>query len=193
MKKLLATALFATCLSAMTASALGPTGKFGVGLRVGAPVGFDAKYWLDGVHSLNFALGWTNNYGPNRYGYSDSRCYDGAFYANNRGYCNGERYDNFYGYGYGYDNFHLHGDYIWHNFNVIHAAFPIPLYFGVGGQYEYLRYYSDSWLGLRGTFGIDFMPNRIPFDFFAEITPAFWVMPGPDFTIYGGVGARFWF
>ena len=35
-------------------------GKFGAGFRLGAPTGFDFKYRLNPVNSVNFALGWNS-------------------------------------------------------------------------------------------------------------------------------------
>jgi hypothetical protein len=190
MKKI---AIWAWLAAALPGAVMDQSGKLGLGLRLGAPTGIDLKYWLCNKNALDFALGWGAGYWRNPYGDLDSRCYDNGFYNNNRGYCNAYRGD-YYDYNdrYVYSSFHLHGDYLIHNFEVIKATFPIPLYYGPGLQYEYLRHY-DSWLAVRGTVGLDFMPRNIPFDFFVEITPLFWFLPGPNFDIYGGAGARFWF
>ncbi len=190
MKKILAFAFILTCLPPAYAT---QGGKFGAGLRLGTPSGFDFKYWLNNRDALGFALGWGSSYLGNRYGYNDSRCYDANFNDNNRSLCNNARFDYYNRYGqFGYSSFHLHADYLIHNYNVIKTSFPMPLYYGPGVQYEYLRHY-DAWLAARGTLGLGFMPRDIPFDFFVELTPVLWFLPGPLFDMYGGLGARYWF
>ncbi len=190
MKKIYACFFLLACLPPTYAT---QGGNFGAGLRLGTHFGFDFKYRLNTRNAIGFALGWGSSNFGNRYGYSDGQCYDANFYDSHRSYCNGIRFDYYNRYGqYGYSSFHLHADYLIHNYNVIKASFPMPLYYGPGVQYEYLRYYS-AWLAVRGTIGLDFMPPNIPFDFFVELTPVFWFLPGPLLDMYGGVGARYWF
>ncbi len=177
------------------AQANGQPGKFGLGFELGDPYGFNAKYWLNSRDAMDFVMGWHSwGYGGPR-AYGDSRCYGDGFYNNNRNYCDNQAYNYYDRYdGYNWDVFHFHTDYIVHNFSIIHAAIPIPLYYGAGIQYEYWKnYHYSNWLGMRGTGGIAFMPRTIPFDFFFELAPVFWVIPGPKFALNGGVGARFWF
>jgi hypothetical protein len=185
----------AFCMSA-PAHADGQPGKFGLGFELGDPYGFNAKLWLNRLHAMDFVMGWHGlGYGNGPRGYGYDRCYDNGFYNANRGYCDGAPYfyDGRYD-GYGWDIFHFHVDYLIHNFNLIHATIPIPVYYGFGVQYEYWKsYYYTNWLGMRGTIGLDFMPRTIPFDFFFELAPVFYVLPGPQFAVNGGIGARFWF
>lgn len=170
-------------------------GKLGIGLELGDPTGINMKYWLTGRAALDFVVGW-NSWGYNNsdyygYYYGDGRCNDGNFYNNNRPYCQGVY--NRHGEN-GWSNFHFHIDYLVHRFDVIRASVPIPLYFGGGVQYEYRRWWGDqSWIGGRGTVGIAIMPRTIPFDFFFELAPVLYILPGPDFDVNGGIGARFWF
>lgn len=47
-------------------------GKFGIGLELGAPTGFNGKYFLTGDRALNFGLGWIDDtyYYDGRAGYN---------------------------------------------------------------------------------------------------------------------------
>lgn len=186
-------ALLGLTLGLMTQSASAQpgdrAGKFGLGFELGEPTGFNAKYWLDNRNALDFVVGW-NSWGHRGYdSYRDGRCYDGNFRNNTWPYCRERELD-----GYRWDQFHFHFDYLVHRFDIIRAQIPIPLYYGGGIQYEYRKYWEDlSWLGVRGSVGIALMPKTIPFDFFFELAPVFYVLPGPEFNLNGGVGARFWF
>jgi hypothetical protein len=191
-----AIALFSLLCLGQMAHANGTPGKFGLGFELGDPYGFNAKLWLNRLHAMDFVMGWHGmGYGNGPQGYGDDRCWGDGFYNNNRVYCDGGRYNYYDRYnGYGWDVFHFHVDYLIHNFNIIHATMPIPVYYGFGAQYEYWkRYYYTNWLGMRGTVGLAFMPRTIPFDFFFELAPVFYILPGPDFAVNGGLGARFWF
>jgi hypothetical protein len=170
------------------AASEGKAGKFGLGFELGDPTGFNAKYWLTNLNAFDFVVGW-NSWGRDRNIYSHEACYDGVYYTNHRGECDDWRTD-----GYGWNQFHFHLDYLLHRFDIIQASIPLPLYYGAGLQYEYRQYWiDDSWVGVRGTFGIAFMPKTIPFDFFFELAPVMYVIPAPDFDVNGGIGARFWF
>lgn len=186
------------CLLGLSLTAMAPmadaqsgnrAGKFGLGFELGEPTGFNAKYWLDNRNALDFVVGW-NSWGyRGRDYYRDNRCYDGNFRNSTWPYCRDRELD-----GYRWDQFHFHFDYLAHRFDIIRAQIPIPIYYGGGVQYEYRNYWPDqSWLGVRGTAGIALMPKTIPFDFFFELAPVFYVLPGPDFNLNGGIGARFWF
>jgi len=178
-------------LSAISPShAAGKAGQFGLGFELGDPTGFNGKYWLTSKNALDFVVGW-NSWGYGRSVYRNGNCYNGNFRANNPDLCYDSRVD---GYGYGWDNFHFHMDYLVHRFDIIKASIPLPLYYGAGVQYEYRKYWEDiSWLGVRGNFGIAFMPTSIPFDFFFELAPVMFILPAPIFDLNGGIGARFWF
>jgi hypothetical protein len=110
---------------------------------------------------------------------SPTLCFDGAAYY--------DRYGR-----YGNRDFLFTGDYLFHNYKAIKASIPIPVYYGLGAQYLYVRD-IDSYIGVRGTFGAALEPRSIPFDFFFELSPALWLYPEPDFDLQAGLGARFWF
>jgi hypothetical protein len=177
----------------------GKAGKFGLGFELGDPTGFNAKYWLTNLTAFDFVVGWNSwgGYGNGPQGYNDSRCYGDGFYRDNRNYCLDGRYNYYDRYDEaGWDIFHFHADYLIHNFNVIHASIPIGLFYGFGVQYEYWRrYYYANWVAARGSFGVDFTPKTIPFDFFFELAPVFYIIGKPQnhFDVNGGIGARFWF
>ena len=104
----------------------------------------------------------------------------------------------------------VYGDYQ-HKFgNIIHggpSAVLIP-YIGVGGvlvvsnrsDYETRGYrYFDSGksasvaLGVRVPFGIEWRPEDLPLDVFAEIAPGITIIPGTYVFAQGGIGARYFF
>jgi len=169
--------------------------KLGLGFQLGAPSGLNAKYWLSNRTAVNAVVGWNSAGFNNPSGYYRDACYDNSYYKNNRLDCDRESYRYYDRRGSrGWDVFHIHADYLIHNFSAIRASVPVPIYYGIGAQYENLRdYYYGNRFGPRGTFGIAIIPRTIPFDFFIELSPVLWLLPDPDFDVYGGIGARFWF
>lgn len=167
--------------------------NLGIGFRVGSPAGLSVKYRLSREQALSFGIGWGGRYWHDYDRYYDGNCYNDAFYRDNRAYCRDRAYGYYDRYGrYGYRDFMFSGDYLIHNYKAVKASIPIPLYYGVGAQYLYVRD-VDSYIGIRGTFGAAIEPRSIPFDFFLELSPALWLFPEPDFDLQGGLGARFWF
>jgi hypothetical protein len=161
--------------------------NFGLGLVLGDPTGFTAKYWTSSTTALDFGLGWSGYWG--RYGYYDPACDDGYYYDHHRGYCD----DHYRGrYGYGWDVFHVHADYLFHNFNLIRATEKFPLFYGPGVSINYYDYHFLQ-IGVRGDFGIAWMPRRTPMDLFLEIAPVMELFPAPDFDLNAGLGGRFYF
>lgn len=176
----------------LTALALTHAGNrtFGLGAVLGEPTGINAKLWLKQDRALSFTLayGWGyNRYGRNYY-YSDSRCYDNPYYKTHVNYCN-DRYSN--DDRYNSSGFHIHGDYLFHNFNAIKAPQRFPLYYGPGINLESYRDYVV--LGGRMTGGIAWMHRSVPFDVFFELSPILQILPGMWMDFTGGLGARYYF
>lgn len=77
----------------------------------------------------------------------------------------------------------------------VNASFP--LYVGLGGVIgaDDRRFWDDAspLLGARVPVGIAMHPNSVPIDVFAELAPILYLLPGTDFGMEGGIGARFWF
>ena len=179
---------FAALVLMLSAGAWAQGRNFGVGVVLGDPTGFTAKYWTSSTTALDFGLGWSGYW--NRYGNYDRACDDGYFYERNRGYCNSRGY--YDRYGYGWDIFHFHADYLFHNFDVIRATERFPLFFGPGLSVNYFNY-DYMQFGVRGDFGIAWMPRRVPMDLFLEIAPTLELFPGPHLDVGAGLGGRFYF
>ncbi len=191
------------CLLLVLACAQGAIAQarsFGLGFMVGDPTGLNMKYFLDTKHAIDVGLGWGNGYwGDRRYRYytGDDRCYDPGYYNANRDECRRR-----YAYG-DYDrsrSFHLHMDYLFHNYNVIRAKHPFPIYYGPGlrlNMWDYHHpYYGREWdseFGIRMVIGLAFMPRNAPFDLFFELAPVLNLIPNTRFKPEVGLGARFWF
>jgi len=87
--------------------------------------------------------------------------------------------------------FHLHGDYLWHKFNLIHVdKGRLPLYYGVGAR---LLFAHDFRLGIRGVIGLDYLFSDVPIDIFLEIVPIFDLAPRTEFSFNGAFGFRYFF
>jgi hypothetical protein len=184
-------ALFLTV--ALCAAQSGAAGRnFGLGFVLGDPTGFSAKYWTSGSTALDFNVGWS---GHGRDGYWDPDCNDDRFYRNNVNYCADQaydyrgRYDRGY---YGWRIFHMHADYLFHNFSAIRARDKFPLYYGPGVTINYLNY-DFLQVGARCNLGIAWMPSRAPVDVFLEMAPTILLIPVPDFDVNAGLGVRFYF
>jgi hypothetical protein len=165
--------------------------NFGLGVVLGDPTGFTGKYWSSSTTALDFNVGWAG-YWHGRYGYWDPDCNDAGFYRRNVGYCEDQAYNYRREYGYGWRIFHMHADYLFHNFDAIRATERFPLFYGPGLSVNYWNY-DFLQLGVRGNFGIAWMPRRAPMDLFLEVAPTMELFPGPDFDVSGGLGARFYF
>jgi len=86
---------------------------------------------------------------------------------------------------------YLHGDYLWHQFNLISVdEGKLPLYYGVGGR---VLFADKSHLGVRGVVGLDYMFARVPVDIFLELAPILDLVPETDFIINGALGFRYFF
>ncbi|MCB9744687.1 MAG: hypothetical protein H6741_26880 [Alphaproteobacteria bacterium] len=72
-----------------------------------------------------------------------------------------------------------------------------PFYVGLGGVVgaDDRRFWDEASpvLGARVPIGIAMHPNSVPIDVFAELAPVLYLLPGTDFGMEGGIGARFWF
>jgi hypothetical protein len=95
---------------------------------------------------------------------------------------------------------HLHSDFLLHNFGLIKLDFDkLPIYYGIGGRIKFVEVEDNKndkhkfQLGVRIPVGLNYLPSKIPFDFFFEIVPLLDLIPKTDFTINGGIGFRYFF
>lgn len=166
--------------------------NFGLGVVFPSPTGLSAKLWTSGTTALDFVLGWSGGY---RDGYYDPSCNDSRFYDRNYNYCNDYYYDYRGGRGYygdGMRNLHIHADYLFHNFNIIRTSERFPLYAGPGVALNWWRYEFLE-VGVRGDFGVAWLPRRAPMDVYLEVAPVVYLIPYPNFNVDLGLGTRYYF
>lgn len=93
----------------------------------------------------------------------------------------------------GNNSFHIHGDYLYHNYSLIKVEKgELPFYFGVGGRVKF-RENADDDVGIRFPVGLAYEFADAPFDIFGEIVPILDLAPDTDFDLEGALGARFFF
>ena len=139
----------------------------GAGIIVGGPTGISAKFWTSPTNAVALAIGWST-------GGEWGREYNGWFYYQPESY------------------FHLHADYLWHNFNVIKSTQRLPIYYGVGFHLNSGNGVPTAF-GARGVLGIDWMPHSAPLDVFLEFAPVLYLYPATEMGLDAGFGARFFF
>jgi hypothetical protein len=91
------------------------------------------------------------------------------------------------------DSFHLHADYLFHNFDWLRPRTgQMPVYFGAGGRvlFEERR---DNRAGIRAPIGISYIFDRYPLDAFVEVAPILDLTPGTKLEFNAGIGLRFYF
>ena len=137
---------------------------FGLGFVVGEPTGISAKYWTSSQNAFDFGLGWS--VGGDRIDYSGVK-------------------DNS-------SRIHFHMDYLWHSFSAIRSTERFPLYYGIGGRFNSGGGY-DSSFGIRGVFGIAWLPRDTPLDVFVEVVPVLQLTHSTGFGMDAGLGMRFFF
>lgn len=97
-----------------------------------------------------------------------------------------------------HDGFQLHGDYLWHDFNLLEAgglSGELPVYYGLGARlkFEDERRHDDTLFGIRVPLGISYLFAEAPFDLFAEIVPILDLAPDVELELNAAVGMRFYF
>ncbi len=147
--------------------AIAQTTGVGAGVIVGAPTGINLKFWTSSINAFDVVLGWANNGEWTRFN-------DGYVYYYTQSY------------------FHVHADYLWHDFNVIRTTQRLPLYYGVGFQFDSGNMLATDF-GVRGVVGLDWMPYSTPLDVFLEVAPVLYVVPSAGLGVDAGIGARFFF
>jgi hypothetical protein len=89
-------------------------------------------------------------------------------------------------------HFHLHGDYMFHNFDFFDVdSGSLPIYVGIGGRVRLED--DDSRVGLRVAIGLEYILESNPFSFFFEIAPIVDFLPDTEADVNGGIGVRYIF
>ena len=87
---------------------------------------------------------------------------------------------------------HIHGDYLFHNFNIFEIGKgDLPVYFGIGGRVRLED--DDSRVGLRFSVGMEYIPEDTPVSFFFELAPIVDFAPETEGSFNGGLGVRYIF
>lgn len=161
-------------LPLMSSICVAEAGKLGMGLLVGEPTGFSAKYWLSDKAAVDGGLAL-------HYGYHDHYYCDGDYYRR-YGYYDGPCSDRRL-------RFQMHGDFLWHFDLPANLPGRLPFNFGLGARL--ITPYTE--VGLRIPLGISYLFDNLPLDIFAELAPVFVFAPYTGGDLDGGVGARFYF
>jgi hypothetical protein len=89
------------------------------------------------------------------------------------------------------DWFHIHADYLIHNFNLIDVSQgQLPFYFGFGAKMGIGSKFS---FGARVPVGLAYLFEDAPLDVFVEIVPVLQLINEIRFEMNGGIGLRYWF
>jgi hypothetical protein len=89
-------------------------------------------------------------------------------------------------------HFHLHGDYLIHNFDFFDVdTGSLPIYVGIGGRVRIED--EDSRVGLRVALGLEYILENSPFGFFFEVAPIVDFLPETEADVNGGIGVRYIF
>ncbi len=87
--------------------------------------------------------------------------------------------------------FHIHADYIFHNFTLIRISEgKLPFYYGIGGR---IKTAEKSQIGVRVPLGLAYIFADVPVDIFLEVVPILDLAPKTDFRINAALGARYFF
>jgi hypothetical protein len=145
------------------AQRIGGGDNFGFGIVLGEPTGLTAKYYTNSREALVFALGASYFGGPR-----------------------------------------IGVDYVWHfdafNSDVtkLYAGPGLALGFGENRGFWYkkddkfVRSSTDLGLGVRGVFGVNFIPRRTPLEFFLELGVLIGLAPDFGSGVDAAIGMRFY-
>lgn len=89
------------------------------------------------------------------------------------------------------DAFQLHGDFLWHRYDIFGVERGrLPLFFGVGCR---MVLGDKTDLGARVPVGLTYEWDHNLVDIFMELVPVLDFIPDTGLTINGALGARYWF
>ncbi len=83
---------------------------------------------------------------------------------------------------------HVHADYVRNLKIVIDDSWSLPAYYGVGAV---LRIGREGGLGARVPLGLLYRLKPHPLEVFAEVAPAFYLLPGTRFDVMAAIGVRY--
>ncbi|MFH1699141.1 MAG: hypothetical protein ABIE07_01025 [Candidatus Zixiibacteriota bacterium] len=92
------------------------------------------------------------------------------------------------------NSFHLHLDYLVHNFTAIKVQKgELPVYFGIGGRIKFTEGPADDIVGIRIPVGLEYLPANTPLGIFFELVPVLDLNPETEVDIEGAIGIRYFF
>lgn len=188
MRKILRMALLACVflMGSKTASAteVGDSRNFGLGLGLGTATSLVGKYFIDDESALDFGVSFWR--------------YRRGCWHDRRGvvYCDG------YGDSYRNGSFGLHLDYLWQD-TLVRRTAKLDWHIGAGARFwrwdyddYYYAYYRDSRsaLAARMPTGLDLTFARPDFlEVYLEVVPSLYFVPFVEFDMEAFVGARLYF
>jgi hypothetical protein len=91
-----------------------------------------------------------------------------------------------------YEAFYLHGNYLWHNYEIFNEvdSGSLPLYYGIGGRIVFDD--NDARLGARVPVGVNYLFEDAPIGIYIEAAPILDIAPSTDFNVDGTLGVRFY-
>lgn len=96
------------------------------------------------------------------------------------------------------EGFYIYGDYLKHFSDIFTVKELLP-YLGIGvGFHHYEKEYNtkddekENRLEARMPLGLEYLTPKVPLGIFFELVPALRFVPDIDFSIKGGLGARFY-
>lgn len=91
----------------------------------------------------------------------------------------------------GEDSFHLHADYLFHNFNLFKVEKgKLPFYYGIGAR---LSLQNETRFGIKFPLGLSYIFEDTPLDIFFEIGPVMDLIPDTEIHVLGFIGFRYYF
>ena len=85
----------------------------------------------------------------------------------------------------------LHGDYLFHDFDLLRARKgSLAVYYGIGGRVDLE---DKTRAGVRIPVGLSYIFDRAPFEIFVELGPVFDVVPRTEVTLAAFLGVRYLF
>lgn len=89
------------------------------------------------------------------------------------------------------DAFHVHVDYLLHNFRFFDInKGDLVLFYGIGGR---VKAEKKSRVGVRIPVGLTYLFENDPLEIFFELGPILDLAPRTDFRMTGGIGIRYYF
>lgn len=167
---------FCLCGLVEPAQAQSTQHPLGVGLQLGDPAAFTAKLWLTNENALQFFAGWH---------------YVRRYYTNH--------------YYYGAPTFAVDWVHQFGRFGPAHKKVSFGVHLGVGGSLDWIpnrcyvnafgREFCDGPLAtVRMPVALNIYFQKIRLEPYAELMPGIGFIPFPFFfTLYGGVGVRYYF